>query len=394
MRGRPRRPRGERRAVAAACLWRRGACHSVGAGTRCVPQQAVLAAVHVSVGVPHSPAVVRCHPITHPPTHQLVATNQQTNKQPPNTHRATQQARLAAEEAQRAVKVREWRKGGGGCAVVRAARGDACARAASAVRLAARSAVHPPTHPPTHPPVCVSAAAAHTRAAPTPQVSVAVTRPTQPGEVVVLVGSHPSLGSWDLGAALRLSWSAGHVWRGDVTLPAGAGAFEYKVCARVRVRVRVCVGVCVCVCAWRQAVVCCVVVLLLRTGHHLRTIHLVHAPAPPPLPPTHPHTTHTHTHNTHTPHATGRGVLGHQLRLGGGRQPHGVPGRARRRRRHARARVQAVKGLHRAVLGQGWAVRGVAEGAQRRAAVAAAAARPHTCVCWLGRTGTDSKRLQ
>lgn len=52
---------------------------------------------------------------------------------------------------------------------------------------------------------------------------------TQPGEDVVLVGSHASLGSWSLDGAVPLTWTDGHFWRASIELPAGVGAIEYKV---------------------------------------------------------------------------------------------------------------------------------------------------------------------
>ena len=59
---------------------------------------------------------------------------------------------------------------------------------------------------------------------------------TRPGEDVVLVGSHPSLGSWDLGSALPLAWSDGHVWRASVEVDPDCACLEYKVRGRVLLR--------------------------------------------------------------------------------------------------------------------------------------------------------------
>ena len=62
------------------------------------------------------------------------------------------------------------------------------------------------------------------------QVSFAVHKRTSPGEDLVLAGSHTALGSWDLGAALPLRWTQGHIWRGSVDLPADSvGTLEFKV---------------------------------------------------------------------------------------------------------------------------------------------------------------------
>lgn len=55
---------------------------------------------------------------------------------------------------------------------------------------------------------------------------------TKPGQDVVLVGSHPTLGSWDLDAALPLAWSEGHVWRASVEVPADCAQLEYKAVMR------------------------------------------------------------------------------------------------------------------------------------------------------------------
>lgn len=54
---------------------------------------------------------------------------------------------------------------------------------------------------------------------------------TQPGEDVVLVGSHPALGSWSVDNAVALTWTDGHFWRGSIELPSSVGAIEYKVTA-------------------------------------------------------------------------------------------------------------------------------------------------------------------
>jgi hypothetical protein len=56
-----------------------------------------------------------------------------------------------------------------------------------------------------------------------------VTITTKPGQDVVLVGSHPSLGSWSMDDALPLTWTDGHVWRATIELPADCSSFEYKV---------------------------------------------------------------------------------------------------------------------------------------------------------------------
>lgn len=52
---------------------------------------------------------------------------------------------------------------------------------------------------------------------------------TKPGQRVLLVGSHPTLGDWDLSRAWKLKWSDGHVWRGCLELPADIAGIEFKV---------------------------------------------------------------------------------------------------------------------------------------------------------------------
>lgn len=59
------------------------------------------------------------------------------------------------------------------------------------------------------------------------QVNFSVTYDTVVGQEVRLVGSHPSLGSWDAKRAPALQWSAGNVWRAQIELP-GPNLFEYK----------------------------------------------------------------------------------------------------------------------------------------------------------------------
>lgn len=60
------------------------------------------------------------------------------------------------------------------------------------------------------------------------KVDVGVQMKTRPGEDVVLVGSHPAFGSWDLEGALPLSWSDGHVWRASVEVAPDCDSLEYK----------------------------------------------------------------------------------------------------------------------------------------------------------------------
>jgi len=53
---------------------------------------------------------------------------------------------------------------------------------------------------------------------------------TDPGEGVLLAGSIPELGSWNVENAVKLKWSD-HVWSTELTLPANAPDFEYKYVA-------------------------------------------------------------------------------------------------------------------------------------------------------------------
>lgn len=43
----------------------------------------------------------------------------------------------------------------------------------------------------------------------------------------MVCGSAAQLGGWDLGKALKMTWSEGDRWRASVALPAGA-ALEWK----------------------------------------------------------------------------------------------------------------------------------------------------------------------
>ncbi len=45
------------------------------------------------------------------------------------------------------------------------------------------------------------------------------------------MGNLPQLGGWKLDRAVRMGWSAGHVWSATVDLPAGA-SIEYKFAVR------------------------------------------------------------------------------------------------------------------------------------------------------------------
>lgn len=68
---------------------------------------------------------------------------------------------------------------------------------------------------------------------------------TKPGQNVVLVGSHPSLGSWSVDDALPMTWSDGHVWKASIELPPDSMDLEYKVGGAAALR-------CWCCCAAPQ----------------------------------------------------------------------------------------------------------------------------------------------
>ncbi|MER7511847.1 carbohydrate-binding module family 20 domain-containing protein [Streptomyces lavendulae] len=64
-------------------------------------------------------------------------------------------------------------------------------------------------------------------AAPAAGASFAVNATTVPGQDVYVTGDRPELGSWNTGAALKLSSAAYPVWKLDASLPAGT-SFAYK----------------------------------------------------------------------------------------------------------------------------------------------------------------------
>lgn len=47
------------------------------------------------------------------------------------------------------------------------------------------------------------------------------------GESIAICGDCIELGQWKLNQALQLTWTAGHVWIGQMRLP--PGSYEYKV---------------------------------------------------------------------------------------------------------------------------------------------------------------------
>ncbi|MBP7828429.1 MAG: hypothetical protein KA248_00785 [Kiritimatiellae bacterium] len=61
------------------------------------------------------------------------------------------------------------------------------------------------------------------------------------GRSVFVVGSHDDLGAWSPEAAVKLYWTAGNVWTGQVAVQAGA-ALEYKFIARTNSAEQYCNG--------------------------------------------------------------------------------------------------------------------------------------------------------
>lgn len=62
-------------------------------------------------------------------------------------------------------------------------------------------------------------------------VHFAITNDAGPGWEWFVVGSHPDVGAWQVTNAVKLVWSEGHVWWGDVGVQAGT-ALEYKFVKR------------------------------------------------------------------------------------------------------------------------------------------------------------------
>jgi hypothetical protein len=65
---------------------------------------------------------------------------------------------------------------------------------------------------------------------PVVQVAFNIHCPTRVGESVAVVGSHPTLGSWDISQAQALQWSQGHIWTGSLTFAVQEApkSLEYK----------------------------------------------------------------------------------------------------------------------------------------------------------------------
>ena len=70
-------------------------------------------------------------------------------------------------------------------------------------------------------------------------VHFAITNDAGLGSEWYVVGSHPDVGAWDPARAIKLVWSEGHVWWGDVGVQAGT-ALEYKFVKRSTAPAQVC----------------------------------------------------------------------------------------------------------------------------------------------------------
>lgn len=77
-----------------------------------------------------------------------------------------------------------------------------------------------------------AAAAAHAASPVREPVSFVTVSNTGPGRSLYVVGSHPDLGEWSPTASIRLAWSPGNVWSGQVAVQAGVTA-EYKFISRL-----------------------------------------------------------------------------------------------------------------------------------------------------------------
>ncbi|KAI8476954.1 MAG: hypothetical protein J3K34DRAFT_455529 [Monoraphidium minutum] len=111
----------------------------------------------------------------------------------------------------------------GAAAEAAAATAAAAAEAAAATEAAAASAAAAAA---SEVEALAGAAAAAARAV---KVEIAVRRETLPGQDVWVVGSAPALGGWDLGSALALEWTEGHVWRATIEVdPSEVPSIEYK----------------------------------------------------------------------------------------------------------------------------------------------------------------------
>ena len=70
-------------------------------------------------------------------------------------------------------------------------------------------------------------------------VHFAITNDAGLGYEWFVVGSHPDVGAWDPAKAIKLVWSEGHVWWGDVGVQAGT-ALAYKFVRRATAADRIC----------------------------------------------------------------------------------------------------------------------------------------------------------
>ena len=66
-----------------------------------------------------------------------------------------------------------------------------------------------------------------------------ITTNTGPGFEMYVVGSHPDIGAWHPAQAVKLAWSNGNVWWGDIGVQAGT-ALEYKFVKRATDPAQIC----------------------------------------------------------------------------------------------------------------------------------------------------------
>jgi predicted alpha/beta superfamily hydrolase len=70
-------------------------------------------------------------------------------------------------------------------------------------------------------------------------VHFSVTTHTEWGEEMFVVGNHPDVGAWNPAKAIKLVWSVGDVWEGDIGVQAGT-ALEYKFIKRLTAADQIC----------------------------------------------------------------------------------------------------------------------------------------------------------
>lgn len=66
------------------------------------------------------------------------------------------------------------------------------------------------------------------------EIHFAVENATSFGEEMAAVGENDFLGNWNLDRALKLSWTAGNIWRAVYTFPNEPYNFEFKYVTLVK----------------------------------------------------------------------------------------------------------------------------------------------------------------